>query len=96
MADPKDKMNPELAPELPVDREQGLALQFDDPGIAELLPLMSGEEPAAPAVDAAAEPAPSLTAEVAEAVQELVFDLNAAADAAPETASAYELVSEEA
>jgi GAF domain-containing protein len=89
-------MNPELAPELPVDREQGLALQFDDPGIAELLPLMSGEEPAAPAVDAAAEPAPSLTAEVAEAVQELVFDLNAAADAAPETASAYELVSEEA
>lgn len=76
MADPKDKLNPELAPELPVDREQGLALQFDDPGIAELLPLMSGEEPAAAA------PAPSLTHEVAEAVQELVFDLSAPAETA--------------
>lgn len=80
MADPKDnKQNAEPVSELPVDREQGLALQFDDPGIAELLPLMAGEEPAAP----------SLTAEVAEAVQELVLDLNEApAEAAPEAALA--------
>jgi len=70
LSDPKDKQNPD-APELPVDREQGLALQFDDPGIAELLPLMSGEGPAT-----------SLTADVADAVQELVFD--ASAQLAPE------------
>lgn len=81
MADRKDKLDEAQAPDLPVDREQGLALQFDDPGIAELLPLMSGEEPT------------SLAADVADAVQELVFDLNAGETAS--TAEAAEMPAEE-
>jgi hypothetical protein len=78
LADRKDKFDEAQAPDLPVDREQGLALQFDDPGIAELLPLMSGEEPT------------SLAADVADAVQELVFDLNAAETPATPEAEALE------
>jgi hypothetical protein len=76
LADPKDKQsNQPAAIDPTVDREQGLALQFADPGLDEIFSLPAED---APLVDSAALEAapPTLAAEVADAVQELVLDLN--------------------
>ena len=92
MADPKNKLEsqPEAAADLSTDREQGLSLQFDDPGLEELLPSLGAEAaPATPADAASSAENPQLMQEVAEAVHDLVLDLgaaDAAADSAPSVA----------